>query len=295
MNKTQERISIAVLILLPFIGLIAGCIHLWYEGKFDFFYLWLGLAFYVFTGMGITVGYHRHFTHRSFDTFPFIRYILGIAGSMAFQGNVIEWCSRHADHHHSSDKEDDPHSPWKYGGGFIGIIKGFFHAQFVWMFNVPDPIENSCKKRLLSDPLVVLVNKYTLLWMVLSAVLPSVFGYLHDGVSGAYYAFIWAGLVRLFMLQHVTWAINSYCHLWGKKNWKSGDESRDSWLFGFLAFGEGFHNGHHAFQSSALHGIKYPLLDISFVFIRLLSIFGLAWDIRIPTQSEIERRKVPSG
>jgi stearoyl-CoA desaturase (delta-9 desaturase) len=285
-----EKIGIASVIFLPFLGFIYGVAEAWKAGGVDWFYLTLMFVFYVLTGLGITIGYHRLFTHSSFQTSDFFRFLFAVLGTMAFQGNVIEWCTRHAEHHQKSDLPGDPHSPWKFGGGFWKLLKGFSHAHCMWLFNITQPFRGKGYDRLIADPVVSFVDRTTVLWMFLSAALPAAFGYLYDGSHGAWLGFVWGGLARIFLLHHVTWSINSYCHIWGKRRFRTNDHSRDSSIFGFLAFGEGFHNGHHAFPTSCRHG--FDSFDLSYVIIYLMSKFKLAWGLNLPRPETLEKKRL---
>ncbi|MBU3668736.1 MAG: acyl-CoA desaturase [Candidatus Taylorbacteria bacterium] len=289
--SAPKRFAVLAVIIVPFVGFLYACLTLWQHGYLEWFYIILALVFYVLTGLGITVGFHRLFTHESFVANPSIRFLLAVLGSMAFQGSIIDWCTRHADHHQASDKPRDPHSPWKYGVSFWNLLKGVLHAQFMWLLKVGKPPENKCYKRLISDPIVSLVDSTTWFWMLTSAFLPAVLGHLYDPEHGFLKGFLWGSCARLFLLQHVTWAINSYCHIWGKRRFRSGDLSTDSYVFGILAFGEGFHNGHHAFPRSALHGIDTPWLDLSYAVIRALKRAGLAKDVIIPSVDSINGKR----
>lgn len=296
-SRWGEKVAVLLLIFVPLVGFVYAVLRAWKNGYVGWFNLSLFLFFYVLTGLGITIGFHRHFTHESFEAKPWLRYALGILGSMAYQGPLWEWVVRHFLHHIYSDKPGkDQHSPYEYGPGTWNMIRGFLHAQCLWLFTTSTSCtRNPCADRLRGDPVAMFVTRHTLMWMLLSAALPFLIGLAWtQTLHGAWMAFLWGGLVRLFLLQHVTWAINSYCHLFGRKNFKSGDESRDSLLFGILAFGEGWHNGHHAFLRSALHGILHPFLDVSYLIIRLMEKLGWVWNIQIPQAPQIAAKRIVS-
>lgn len=286
----SEKIGVASVIFLPPLGFVYGVFEAWKAHGVDLFYLILLFGFYVFTGLGVTIGFHRLFTHSSFKTSNLFRFLFAVLGTMAIQGNVIQWCARHTEHHWKSDKSDDPHSPWKFGHGFWNLFKGFFHAQFMWLFSAKKPFKGECYRRLSNDAIVKFVDRTTVFWMFLSGAFPATLGYLYDGTQGAWLGFVWGGLVRVFLLQHVTWSINSYCHIWGIRKFKTNDCSRDSLLFGLLAFGEGFHNGHHAIPSSCRHGFDTPF-DISYQIINLMEKLGLAWGLNRPKPKTIESKR----
>lgn len=295
-SRFFERAGIAALVIVPLSGFILGIMYAWTHGGISLLDLGLALFFYVFTGMGITVGFHRHFTHGSFKAKPWLRYVLGIAGSMAFQGTLWEWCVRHDHHHRYSDQPEDAHSPHRYGKGFWNMVRGYFHAHFFWLFKVEEPDRN-CKlaRTLEEDPVASFVTRHILLWTLLSAFLPGVIGLVVTQTwAGAWSAFLWGGLVRLFLLQHVTWSVNSWTHVFGEKVFASGDESRDSVFIAILAFGEGNHNGHHAFPRSVLHGIDRVWLDLSYLTIRLFEKLGWAWNLYVPDERTIDSKRLRS-
>jgi stearoyl-CoA desaturase (delta-9 desaturase) len=236
-------------------------------------------SFYVATGLGVTVGYHRLLTHQSFKTNPLVRSVLLVFGTWSLQGTPITWASTHLAHHVNSDREHDPHSP----------VKSLFHAHMGWLFSGIKYDPKTYAKAQLQDPVAVFVTKTTAFWVVLSFVLPFLFG----GWNGL----IWAGLVRVFLVHHITWSVNSFSHAFGGQEYKSvGDRSRNNWLVGILALGEGWHNNHHAFPKSAFHGLRWYQLDVSGLFIRLLGAVHLAKDIyRVPRNARLGRRLEPRG
>jgi stearoyl-CoA desaturase (delta-9 desaturase) len=246
----------------------------------------LGLLAFLYLGtvLGITVGFHRLFTHASFETTTAVKAVLAVLGSLAVQGSLFQWVALHRKHHQHSDKEEDPHSPHQQGGGIREILRGVWHAHMGWFF-IPDPpnleryIPDLRKSRVLSW-----IDKMFPLWVLLSLLIPSLVGGILDhSWDGALRGLIWGGLVRLFLVHHVTWSINSACHIWGSRPYESGDFSRNNMLFGFLAMGEGWHNSHHAFPSSARHGLRWWQIDASYWVIQSLRIFGLTWNVKVPT------------
>ncbi len=286
----SERISVFLGITVPFFGVLYAAYYVT-VGKepLDWFYIKLCLILYVLTGLGITVAFHRLFTHESFKTTKGMEFLFAVLGTLAVQGRIIEWCSRHALHHQKSDREGDPHSPWLHGEGFWGMLHGLLHAHVLWIFKTGKPPENACFERLSKNPVVSFVDRTTGLWVVLSLLVPTLIGYLHDPVHGAFLGFLWGGCVRIFIVQHITWSINSYCHIWGRRTFQTGDYSRDSVLFGLLGFGEGFHNGHHKYPQSSQHGFNYPWLDSSYMIICALEKLGLCSDVRRIGKERVER------
>lgn len=285
------RIATLCAITLPFLGLIAAFFFFWGAG-FSWLDLGLLIVMYVATTLGITVGFHRLFVHRSFETTKTVRAILAILGSMAIQGDVLTWVGLHRRHHEHSDTEEDPHSPHHQGAGLSGWFKGYWHAHIGWFF---DPIPSDLPKYLkdlYQDRLISKISKLFPLWVILSLLIPALIGGLvtlswSDFLSGL----IWGGLVRILLVHHVTWSVNSACHIWGAQTYTSDDMSRDNLLFGILALGEGWHNTHHTFPSSARHGLRWYQPDVSYLFIKVLEKFRLAWNIKVPTQVNQEKKR----
>jgi len=307
-----ELIGTLGAVTLPPLGLIAAIVLLWGTGI-----TWPILAImvigYILTAFGVTVGYHRYFTHKSFECGPVVRFILGVLGSMAAEGPVIRWVAMHRRHHQFSDHEGDPHSPHAYKGqhhhhrhkpipgepteeshhaGLGNVLKGFWHAHMGWFFRaLPKDIARYCPD-LLADPTTRFVDRTFWVWILLSAVLPAVAGGLWLGTwMGALQGFLWGGLVRLLCVHHVTWSINSVCHLWGTRPFNSHDHSRNNVIMGILGMGEGWHNNHHAFPTSARHGLRWWQFDSSYILIKLLSYVGLTKNIRVPDQSRLDAKE----
>jgi stearoyl-CoA desaturase (delta-9 desaturase) len=243
---------------------------------------WRELALFVGltlpTGLGVTLGLHRLLTHRSFETTPAVRLAFLILGTMAFQGRCIDWAANHLKHHAYSDRAGDPHSP----------LDGFVHAHLGWILTAPPADRARYCGHLLRDPLVVFVDRTAMLWVVVGMVLP----YLVDGWPGL----LWGGFVRAAFGGHVIFAVNSVCHTFGAQPFETGDRSRNNWLMGVLALGEGWHNNHHAFPGAAFHGMGPAEPDLTGAVIRLLVRLGLAWNVRQPSAPLVERRRrVPAS
>jgi stearoyl-CoA desaturase (Delta-9 desaturase) len=286
-----QRISIAVLTVLPLLALGAAAWGLWGTafGPVD---LGLMLGFYVFTGLGITVGFHRLLTHQSFKAPTSVRVLFAVAGSMAIQGAVIDWVATHRRHHAYSDQPGDPHSPHvDAAGGPVGVLKGLWYAHMGWLFSPDSTVAKAWAPDLLKDPAISRVSRL-FPWLILATfVAPAVLGGLLTGsLVGAVSAFVWAGLIRVFVLHHVTWSINSICHVYGTRPFESHDEARNNPVMALLGFGEGWHNGHHAFPASARHGLRWWEFDASWLVIKGLSFVGLARDIKTPSPTQLERR-----
>jgi stearoyl-CoA desaturase (delta-9 desaturase) len=276
---------------LPPLGLLFAIVLLWerWVGASELGLLTVG---YLLTGVGITVGFHRLFTHRAFQTYRWVRYTFAILGSMAVEGPVLRWVADHRKHHQFSDQEGDPHSPHTgEGAGFWAALRNLFHAHVGWMFvsegradlrkYVPD---------LLADRGLRVINNLFGVWLALSLVVPALVGWAIAGTwQGALTGLLWGGAVRIFLLHHVTFSINSICHFWGRRRFRSSDESRNVWLLSLISFGESWHNNHHAFPSSAFHGMsrREVALDPGAWVVTALEKLGLAWKVvRIPRERQ---------
>ncbi|MEO1129719.1 MAG: acyl-CoA desaturase [Planctomycetota bacterium] len=279
------------LILIPFAGLIAAMVLLW-GVALNWTHLALFVGMYVVTLLGITVGFHRLFTHRSFKTPKPVAVILVFLGSMAVEGPLLNWVADHRRHHQHSDDEGDPHSPTTHGSGIWGVLKGMWHAHMGWFFNPPPTDRDRYTGDLRDDKVLCWMSRWFPLWVVIGLLLPAVLGgLLTMSWIGALLGFIWGGLVRIFFVHHVSWSVNSICHLWGARPFRSHDESRNNAVFGVLAMGEGWHNNHHAFPTSARHGLSWWQLDASYMVIWTMSKVGLAWDVRIPSPARISAKR----
>jgi stearoyl-CoA desaturase (Delta-9 desaturase) len=280
------QIATAFAVVLPFAGLVAAIALLWGWGL-TWVDVGLLVGLYLLTGLGITVGFHRLLVHRSFDTYPAVKFVLAVLGSMAVQGGVLKWAANHRRHHQHSDTPDDPHSPYRFGTGILSRLRGFWHSHVGWTFT-PDPaglaryVRDLHRSRTLRA-----ADKLFVGWVVLGLLVPAILGgLLTESWIGAVRGLLWGGLVRVFLVHHVTWSVNSIGHLWGSRPHKSSDQSRDNFLLGILALGEGWHNSHHAFPTSARHGLRWWQPDISYFVIRLLAVIGLAWNVRLPTRAQ---------
>jgi len=278
------RLMTLVAIVVPLLGVIAAPFFLWGWG-FRWTDLGLLLGMYFFTLLGITVGFHRLFVHRSFETYMWLKFIWAVLGSMAVQGSLFQWVGMHRRHHQHSDTPEDPHSPQHGGRGVLGLLRGFWHAHIGWFFQ-PDPPDLDHYVKDLSASRSLRVASYLFpLWVALGLAIPAVMGgVITLSWSGVWTGLIWGGLVRLFLVHHVTWSVNSACHLWGLQPYRSNDMSRNNIVFGVLALGEGWHNTHHAFPTSARHGLRWWQLDLSYWVIRSLALLGLAWNLKLPTE-----------
>jgi stearoyl-CoA desaturase (Delta-9 desaturase) len=280
-NETRDRIITGTVTVLPFVGLGIVCWQVWNEAL-----RWSDVVVfficYVLTALGVTVGFHRLFTHRAFKAKQSVRATLAILGSAAIEGPITAWVADHRKHHAFADVEGDPHSPHvDHGHGWRGALKGLWHAHVGWLFI---HTQRGNKQRyapdLMRDPLVRFIDRTFIVWAVAGLAASFVLGYL---IGGSLYAgltgLLWGGAVRMLVVHHVTYSINSLCHFFGRRAFKTGDESRNLlWLAPFT-FGESWHNNHHAFPTSYAHGLRRWQLDPSAAIIALLERLGLAWDV----------------
>jgi stearoyl-CoA desaturase (Delta-9 desaturase) len=241
------------------------------------------LIMYVPIGLGVTVGFHRLLTHRSFKTSSWMRGLLAILGTMAIEGPVISWVADHRKHHAYSDRPGDPHSPHvDHGSGLRGALRGLAHAHVGWLFN---HTQRGARERfapdLVADPVIGFVHRTFVLWSLVGLAIPFGLGVLIGGTLDAgLEGMLWGGAVRIFVLHHVTYSINSLCHFFGRRRFDTGDHSRNlSWLAPF-SLGEAWHNNHHAFPTSAIHGLGPGEIDLSGILISALERAGLVWDVR---------------
>jgi len=237
---------------------------------------------YLLTGIGITVGYHRLFTHRSFKTSAPMRALFAALGSAAIEGPVIEWVANHRKHHRFSDQPGDPHSPHvDHAQGWRGALGGLLHAHVGWIFSGEDMAsEERYAKDLLADPIVRFVDHTFPLWVLAGLAFPFALGVALTGsIAGGLTGLLWGGAVRIFFLHHATFSINSLCHFFGRRRFETGDESRNLLWLSLPTLGEAWHNNHHAFPTSARHGLRWWQLDPSAWLIAGLERCGLVWDV----------------
>ena len=288
--RLQRRVTL-IWTVAPLVGVLAAMVVLWRNGL-SALDLAIFATLYVFTTVGVTVGYHRLFTHRSFDTPAPVRAVLAIAGSMSLQGAVIEWVAIHRRHHAFADAYGDPHSPHlETASGLRGTLRGLYHAHVGWLFKTEYTEPSRWAPDLLEDPVLVRVNRAFPFLTVTSIVLPAIIGGVVTGTfGGALSAFLWGSVVRIFLLHHITWSINSICHFFGERPFDARDESTNNWPLSLLSFGESWHNNHHAFPSSARHGILRGQIDLSWRVIRTLELLGLARNVRRVTAAMLARR-----
>jgi stearoyl-CoA desaturase (delta-9 desaturase) len=287
------RLATLAAIIIPLLGAIAAPFLVWGWG-FGWTDLGLLVGMYLLTTLGVTVGFHRLFVHRSFATYGWVRVILAACGSMAVQGSLFQWVGLHRRHHRFSDTPDDPHTPHHHGEGVAGLLRGLWHAHIGWFFDANPPDLDHYVKDLVASRALRVASALFPLWVVLGLVLPAALGGIITGSwRGAWTGMIWGGVVRVFLVHHVTWSVNSACHLWGLRPFRSDDMSRNNVVLGYLALGEGWHNTHHAFPTSARHGLRWWEADVSYWTIRALALLGLAWDLRLPSPEAQARERRP--
>ncbi len=281
-ESTIRIIVTLALVIAPLAGLVAAAVLLW-EEAFTLTDLFLAVGLYFLTGFGIAIGFHRGLTHRSFTMNRPLKLVLTVSGSMAFEGAVTDWVATHRRHHAFTDRPGDPHSPYRYGTTFWGQIRGLAYAHIGWIF-VNDPTSvTRYAPDLLDDPIVRRVNRAFPLLCVASLVLPFLLGWVITGtLFGAITASLWAGLARVALLQHVTWSVNSLCHVFGTRPFETRqfDRATNFWPLAFISFGESWHNGHHSAPACARHGRGRWQFDLAAETIRCCEALRLVKDVR---------------
>ena len=294
-NESLDRFLTGTITVLPFVGLGLAAWQLW-ESALNWSDVIVFAIVYTLTGLGITVGFHRLLTHRAFKTKPWVRGVFGALGSAAIEGPVISWVADHRKHHAFADQEGDPHSPHvDHGHGLKGALKGLAHAHVGWLFI---HTQRGNKERyapdLMKDPVIAYIDRTFLLWVIAGLALPFLLGWAIGGtLMAGLTGLLWGGLVRMLVLHHVTYSINSLCHFFGRRDFDTDDESRNLLWLAPLSFGESWHNNHHAFPTSAHHGLRWWQVDVSALVIRGLEKVGLAWDVQRPSAERMAAKSRP--
>jgi stearoyl-CoA desaturase (Delta-9 desaturase) len=251
---------------------------------------------YVVTALGVTVGYHRLFTHRSFQAVRPVQYGFAILGSMAAQGPLAHWVADHRKHHAHTDEEGDPHSPHvhEHGEGVKGVFLGLVHAHFGWLMTDWGQADHGRYARdIVEDRGLKTIHNLFVPIFLLGLLIPAAAGYALKGtLGGAATALLWGGFVRVFLVHHVTWSINSVCHFFGRRRFDTDDYSTNVFWLALPSFGEAWHHNHHAFPRSAEHGLKRweRAMDPSAWVIRGLEKLRLAHGVvRITPERQRER------
>ena len=295
MKKTWEQVALGLFVVVPFLALLAAIPVLWGWGL-----TWrdivIAIVMYYLTGHGITVGFHRLFTHRAFRAKRWLRVTLAVAGSMAIQGPVTRWVADHRKHHRFSDREGDPHSPWRYGRSVGAMTKGLFYSHLGWLFDIEQTSEVQFAPDMVADPDMVKISRNFPALVVASMLIPPLVGGLWSwSWQGALTAFFWGSLVRVSLLHHVTFSINSICHVTGRRPFKTRDHSGNVWWLSLLSMGESWHNLHHADPTSARHGVLRGQFDTSARFIWLFERFRWVQEVRWPDAARIARRRLSAA
>ncbi|MEU8436391.1 fatty acid desaturase [Streptomyces sp. NPDC029216] len=290
-KRSVEQVALLLFITVPFVALLAAVPLAWGWGV-----SWLDLGLMVFMYFlachGITIGFHRYFTHGSFKAKRPLRIVLAVMGSLAVEGPLVRWVADHRKHHKYSDHEGDPHSPWRFGETLPALLKGLWWAHIGWLFDEEQTDQQKYAPDLIKDPAIRRISRDFVYWTVLSlAIPPLVGGLVTMSWWGAFTAFFWGSLVRVALLHHVTWSINSICHAVGKRPFRSRDRSGNVWWLAVLSCGESWHNLHHADPTSARHGVLRGQVDSSARLIRWFELAGWASDVRWPSESRIDARR----
>ena len=294
-HGTAHQVTNFAAIVLPLAAFVLAVILLWGRAV-----EWVDLAIlgvtYAATCLGITVGFHRLLTHRAFKTYPAVRYTLAVLGTLGVEGSVIKWVADHRKHHVHSDEDGDPHSPHGGGPGVLGALRGLWHAHVGWLFNT---VGQADTRRYAAD----LVKDRGMRWIevaekpliVATLVIPFGLGYAVKGtLTGALLTLVWGGLVRVFLLHHATFSINSICHFFGRRRFPTEDRSTNVAWLSVVTLGESWHNNHHAFPTSAFHGLRRREVDLGGLFIRALERIGLAWEV-VRVSPERQRERATAG
>ena len=294
LQSLQNRIVFTTL-SVPFLGFIVALITLFYS-RVTITDLSLLVSMYFLTFIGVTVGFHRYFAHKTFKTKSIMRIILAILGSMAALGPIINWVATHRRHHKYSDRPGDPHSPHFHEEKKLDKLHGLWHSHISWAINSKMTNSVLFAGDLIKDPLIGTISRFYLLWVILGLTIPAVI----DGVitlswMGLIKGFLWGGLVRIFLVQHSMSYISSFGHFWGSKDFISPDESRNNHELALLTFGESLHNTHHAFPGSAIFGLKWWQFDVGAWVIRLFESIDLFWDVQSPSKAAIKAKKIKVG
>jgi stearoyl-CoA desaturase (delta-9 desaturase) len=294
-KRRGEQFMLYLFVIVPFLAFLAAIPVAWGWGL-NWVDVILMVAFYSIGTGGVTVGFHRLFTHGSFKANRPLRIVLALAGSFAIEGPIIRWVADHRRHHAHSDREGDPHSPWRYGTSTAALAKGLCYAHIGWLFDEEHTNREKYAPDLLADKDIRRISSLFWLWTILSMGLPPVIGGLVSmSWTGALTAFFWGSLVRQFLLHHVTWSINSICHTVGARPFQARDKSANFWPLAILSFGESWHNMHHADPTAARHGVLKGQLDTSARLIWLFERLGWVSDVRWPRPERLAKLRVPAS
>ena len=294
-NGTFERVLTGVFVAVPMLALLAAVPLAWGWGL-GWREVVIAVVFYAISGLGISMGFHRYFTHGSFKATRGFKIALAVAGTLAIEGPLLTWVADHRRHHKYSDKEGDPHSPWRYGTDWKALTKGLGFAHIGWLFDTNRTSQEKFCPDWLADDDIVKISRW-FPWLVATSLLaPALIGGLWTwSWQGAVIAFFWASLVRIAFLHHVTWSINSICHTFGKEEFEVRDKSRNVWWLAILSFGESWHNLHHADPTCARHGVLRGQIDIAARLIWVAEKLGWVYDVRWPDEARLTGKQTGSS
>jgi stearoyl-CoA desaturase (Delta-9 desaturase) len=286
-----DRVVLGTFVGIPLAAVVIGVPLAFVFGWVSILDLAMLAAIYVVGVHGITIGYHRLFTHDAFRTGRTMRAVLALAGSLAVEGRVVDWVADHRKHHQFSDADGDPHSPWEYGTGTRGLTRGFIHAHVGWLFTYSGTDTAKYAPDLIADKSIDRISRLWPVIALISMVVPTAIGFAVDGWNGAFRAFFWATVVRVALVHHMTWSINSVCHVWGRRPFTTRDRSTNVAWLAPISGGEAWHNYHHADPSSARHGVLPWQLDTSAILIRLMERARLVTAVKWPSPERIARKR----
>jgi stearoyl-CoA desaturase (delta-9 desaturase) len=293
-TRAHRNINIAA-VVLPFLAFLAAIPVLWNDWIRPLDLILLAVMYFLST-VGITVGFHRLLTHRAFQTHKPLEYLFALFGSLAVEGPVIGWVTDHRRHHAFADEKGDPHSPHvAKDGGEPRTLTGLWHAHLGWLFD--HPTAEGAEKfapDLLEDRGMRVISRLFGLWVALGLAIPFATGWAVTGsLMAGVQAFFWAGLVRIFLVHHVTFSINSICHFFGRRRFQTDDESTNVFWLAIPSLGESWHHNHHAFPRSATHGLRWWEVDIGGLVVRAMKRLGLAWNVVLITPERQQQRLAP--
>jgi len=289
-KSVAEQVLLTLFVAIPLLA-VAAAVPVAWGGWLSWTDVILTAIFYVIPAAGITIGFHRYFTHGSFKARRWVTIVLGVAGSAAIEGPIVRWVADHRKHHAFSDVDGDPHSPWRYGDSTWGLTKGLFYAHIGWLFDMEQTNREQYAPDLLKDRDVMTISRWFPRIVLITLLLPAVLGGLITwSWAGALTALFWASLVRVALVHHITWSINSVCHVFGKHPFKSRDESGNVWWLAVPSLGESWHNLHHADPTCARHGVLKGQVDVSAWVIKQAERAGWAWDVRWPKRERLMSR-----
>jgi stearoyl-CoA desaturase (delta-9 desaturase) len=287
LNSAGMRVTIGVFVVVPLLAVLMAIPVAW-GGWLSWVDVILAFVFYAITAIGITIGYHRYFTHGSFKAGRGLKIVLAVMGSMALQGSVAQWVADHRKHHKFSDEVGDPHSPWRYGTSKRAVAKGLYYAHVGWLFDESQSPISKYAPDIANDKDLRAISRWFPAIVVATLLLPAILGGLITwSWAGALTAFFWATLVRVALVHHVTWSVNSVCHVFGTRPFESRDLSSNVWWLAIPALGENWHSLHHAEPTAARHGVLKGQLDISALLIRSLERMHLVRDVRWPKPERV--------